>query len=173
MATHTVLNQSTPRVDIDELASNPALVEGLTTYDAGWAIDDLHTVGELVGSATFAADAAQANTATPALATHDRYGHRIDEVTYDESYHRVIGAAVSAGAHTSGWAQPRPGANVARAATFMLFAQVEPGHACPVSMTHSAVPVVAQHPDLAARWLPRLYSTDYDPTLSAAKGSAL
>lgn len=173
MVTHTVLNQSTPRVDIDELATNPALVEGVETYDAGWALDHLHTVGELVGSAAFAADAARANTATPVLATHDRYGHRIDEVTYDQSYHRVIGAAVAAGAHTSAWARPRPGANVARAAAFMLFAQVEPGHACPVSMTHSAVPVVAQDPDLAARWLPRLYSTGYDPALSASKGSAL
>jgi putative acyl-CoA dehydrogenase len=173
MATHTVLNQSIPRVDVDELTANPALVEGLKTYDAGWAIDELHAVGQLVGSAQFADDAVRANTADPKLHTHDRYGHRIDEVEYDESYHRVIGAAVAAGAHTSAWARPRPGADVARAAAFMLFAQVEPGHACPVSMTHSAVPVVAQDPQLAARWLPRLYSTDYDPALHPGKGSAI
>ena len=80
-----------------------------------------------------------ANVHTPTAQPHDRWGFRLDEVEYDPSYHRVIGAAVARGAHTSAWADPQPGAHVARAAMFMLFAQVEPGHACPVSMTHAAV----------------------------------
>ncbi|MGO7983614.1 DNA alkylation response protein, partial [Rhizobium johnstonii] len=90
-----------------------------------------------------------ANVTELVLQTHDRWGNRIDEVDYDESYHRIIRAAVAAGAHTAAWADPRPGANVARAATFMLFAQVEPGHACPISMSHSAVPALAETPALA------------------------
>src|SRR5690606_39724278 len=60
--------------------------------------------------------------------------------SYHPAYHRIMAAAVAAGAHTSAWAEPRAGANVARAAQFMLFAQVEPGHACPISMTHAVVP---------------------------------
>src|SRR5690606_24887482 len=77
------------------------------------------------------------------------------------------------GAHTAAWADPRPGANVARAAAFMLFAQVEPGHACPVSMTHAAVPALRADPALADRWMPRLLSRDYLPALRPGKPSAI
>lgn len=171
--THETFNQPPPRVDVDEFGLNGPLVEGVARYDAAWAHDDLHEVGRLVGSGSFQADAERANTNVPVLSTHDRWGNRIDEVEYDESYHRVIAAAAASGAHTSAWAEPRPGANVARAATFMLFAQVEPGHACPISMTHSAVPALAASPELEAKWLPRLLSRDYDGTLGEPKGSAL
>ncbi|HLS33683.1 MAG TPA: acyl-CoA dehydrogenase family protein, partial [Brevibacterium sp.] len=57
-----------------------------------------------------------------------------------------------------------PGANVERAACFMLFGQIEPGHACPVSMTHSAAAALKDTPH-AAFWLPRLLDTSYDPRL--------
>ncbi|QCQ91276.1 acyl-CoA dehydrogenase family protein [Rhodococcus sp. SGAir0479] len=165
--THEVFNQAPPRVGIDEFTSNTPLVEGVARYDAGWAAAHLSEVGSLVGTAGFQHDAELANTEVPRLHTHDRYGHRIDEVEYHPAYHRIISAAVEHGAHTSAWAQPRPGANVARAATFMLFAQVEPGHACPISMTHSAVPSLMLSPDLSERWLPRLYSRGYDGALAA------
>jgi putative acyl-CoA dehydrogenase len=172
--THEVVNQPPPRVDLDELTENAVLVEGLLRYDATWALEDLHDIGRLVGSASFQRDAVLANTVTPVLRGVDRWGNRIDEVDYHPSYHRIIGAAVAAGAHTSAWAQPRPGANVARAAAFMLFAQVEPGHACPVSMTHAAVPTLALQPDVAATWMPRLLSRDYDPDLGdGTKTSAI
>src|SRR5262249_2309321 len=55
---------------------------------------------------------------------------------------------------------------------FMLFAQVEPGHACPVSMTHAAVPVIAASP-YADEWMPRLLSREYDGALHPGKTSAL
>ncbi len=165
--THEVFNQAPPRVDVNEFTSNVALVEAVTRYDAGWAGEHLAEVGALVGAAEFQHAAELANTEIPRLHSHDRYGHRIDEVEYHPAYHRVISAAVEHGAHTSAWAQPRAGANVARAATFMLFAQIEPGHACPISMTHSAVPSLMLAPDLAERWLPRLYSRGYDGTLAA------
>jgi putative acyl-CoA dehydrogenase len=174
MATHEVFNQAPPRVGVDEFGSNTALVEGVEQYDAGWALDDLTRVGRYVGTEEFQHDAERANRVEPELRTHDRHGNRVDEVDYDDSYHRVIRAAVAEGAHTSAWADPRPGANVARAATFMLFAQIEPGHACPVSMTHAAVPVVAQNDALAERWMPRLLSRDYDGGLGTpSKSSAL
>lgn len=174
MATHEVLNQAPPRVDVDEFGSNAALREGVERYDAGWVIDDLTRVGRFVGTAEFQHDAERANVREPRLVSHDRHGNRVDEVEYDESYHRVIRAAVAEGAHTAAWAAPRPGANVARAATFMLFAQIEPGHACPVSMTHAAVPVVAQNPALSEKWMPRLLSRDYDGELGTpSKPSAL
>lgn len=173
MAGHEVVNQAPPRVGIDEFGSNRPLVDGVAHFDGEWALADLRTIGLLVGSGDFQRDAELANTRPPVLHTHDKYGHRIDEVDYDDSYHRIIAAAVAHGAHTSAWAQPRPGANVARAAAFMLFAQVEPGHACPVSMTHAVVPALAASETLTEQWLPRLLSRDYDAKLHADKSSAL
>jgi putative acyl-CoA dehydrogenase len=165
MATHTVTNQAPPRSDVNEFSSNTALVEGISRYRAEWAITELSRVGSLVGSAEFQHNAELANTNEPILHSHDRFGNRIDEVEYHPAYHAIIGAAVTAGAHTSAWAKPQPGANVARAATFMLFAQVEPGHACPISMTHAVVPSLMLQPDLAEQWLPRVLSTEYSPEL--------
>ena len=171
--THEVVNQVPPRVDVNELLTNIPLVDAVTHYEAGWALDDLTGVGQYVGTPEFQHDAERANRIEPELHTHDSHGNRIDEVEYDSSYSRIISAAVAAGAHTSAWAHPKPGANVARAATFMLFAQVEPGHACPISMTHSVVPALAASPTLAAKWMPRLFSRDYDGALYAGKTSAL
>ncbi|WP_114905569.1 acyl-CoA dehydrogenase family protein [Ornithinimicrobium murale] len=165
--THEVANQSPPRVDVNEFSTNPVLVEGLATFGADWAVPHLGPVGELVGSAAFQADARAAHARPPVLRTHDRWGHRIDEVDYDAGYHRIVAHAVAHGAHTGAWAQPRPGAHVARAATFMLFAQIEPGHACPVSMTHSVVPALRTTPEVADVWVPRVCGTGYDGRLRA------
>ncbi|MEO9013935.1 MAG: acyl-CoA dehydrogenase family protein [Terrimesophilobacter sp.] len=173
MLTHTVVNQAPPRVGINEFAANIPLVEAVRHYDAEWALQGLEEIGALVGTESFQADAETANVNLPTLATHDRYGHRIDEVHYDASYHRIIAHAVAHGVHTGAWADPKPGANVARAAGFMLFAQIEPGHACPISMTHSAVPALRVQPELAKAWLPRLYSRDYDGELGAHQPGAL
>lgn len=175
MATHTVTNQAAPREGLDEYALNLPLVEGVHRYGAGWASAELHATGDLVGGAGFAHDAELANAHEPELRSFDRWGNRIDEVEYHPAYHRIIGAAVTAGAHTSAWADPRPGAQVARAAQFMLFAQIEPGHACPVSMTHAVVPTLQQFAPAALRdaWLPRLLSREYSPDLAPGKGSAL
>ncbi|MHA6668318.1 acyl-CoA dehydrogenase family protein [Homoserinimonas sp. A447] len=173
MNTHDVVNQPPLRVDINEFTSNEPLTDAVQHYDAGWAAPELELVGALVGSADFQHDAELANTNPPALKAFDRYGNRVDEVEYYPSYHRIIAAATRNGAHTAAWADPRPGANVARAASFMLFAQVEPGHACPISMTHAAVPALAGTPELLEQWLPRLLSRDYDGSLTAGKSSAL
>jgi putative acyl-CoA dehydrogenase len=174
-ATHHVENQPPWRVDVDEFTSNAPLRAAVDAFGAGWADAELHTVGAHVGSEDFQRDAHLANTHTPVAHMHDRWGFRLDEVEYDPSYHRVIAAAVAHGAHTSAWAEPRSGAHVARAAAFMLYAQVEPGHACPVSMTHAAVASIADSPWVADEWLPRLYSREYEPRLlpNEQKRSAL
>ncbi len=172
--THEVANQPPPRTDVDEYATNVVLAEAVQRHDASWAGQELGVVGRLVGSSAFQHDADLANKHVPTLQPFDRWGRRVDHVEYHPAYHRIIADAVGHGAHTGAWAQPRPGANVARAASFMLFSQVEPGHACPVSMTHAAVPSLALQPDVAAQWLPRLFARSYDPALdTAAKPSAL
>nr|WP_315267746.1 acyl-CoA dehydrogenase family protein [Microbacterium lemovicicum] len=174
-STHYVTNQPTIRWDIDEYALNAPLVAAVDAFGADWAQHALSEAGALVGSRTFQQDAHLADRHPPVAYPHDRWGFRLDEVEYDPAYHRVLSAAVARGAHTSAWADPRPGAGVARAAMFMLFAQIEPGHACPVSMTHAAVDAIAGSPWVADGWLPRLYSREYDPRLlpNEEKRSAL
>lgn len=174
-ATHEVTNQALARVDVNEYELNAPLGSAVKQFGAEWADASLVEVGAHVGSAAFIEDARMANTHTPVLQTHDRWGNRVDEVTYDPAYHRIITSAVAHGAHTSAWADPKPGASVARAATFMLFGQVEPGHACPVSMTHAAVASLRGTPGVADAWVPRLYSREYDPRMlpGSEKSSAL
>lgn len=175
MTAHEVFNQVPPRSGVNEYSRNTALVEAVARWGAGAPglhrdaehlrrAAGLEEIGALVGTARFQHDAELANTSTPVLHTHDRYGNRLDEVEYHPSYHRIIEAAVKAGAHTSAWAHPGAGASVDRAAAFYLFAQVEPGHACPISMTHAGVAIV-KNTDLPNRddWMRRLLSTVYRP----------
>ncbi|MCR2765147.1 acyl-CoA dehydrogenase family protein [Microbacterium sp. zg.B48] len=174
-ATHYVENQPPVRTEVNEYAANAPLVEGVAAFGAAWADEALREAGALVGSPSFQRDATLANVHPPVAQAHDRWGFRLDEVEYDPSYHRVISEAVARGAHTSAWSDPKQGADVARAAMFMLFAQVEPGHACPVSMTHAAVASIKESPWVADTWLPRLYSREYEPRLlpNEEKTSAL
>ena len=175
--THCVTNQPPPRVDLNEYTANIPLREYLRTV--GEAVGEaegeatLEASGAVVGSAQFQDDARLAHKNPPILHTHSKYGQRIDEVEYHPSYHRIISAAVAAGAHTSAWQKPGVGANAHRAAQFMLFAQVEPGHACPISMSHAAVDTLQLAPELAQEWLPRLYSRNYSPALQHGKPGAL
>jgi putative acyl-CoA dehydrogenase len=70
--------------------------------------------------------------------------------------------------HSSPWANPRPGAHVARAAAAMLASECEAGHVCPVSMTYSSVPVIRRDAELAREWEPRICSTKYDSSFQPA-----
>ncbi|MGB6244167.1 acyl-CoA dehydrogenase family protein [Gordonia sp. (in: high G+C Gram-positive bacteria)] len=173
-ATHEVFNQAPSRVDVNEYTSHAALVEAVSAYGGRWATDSLTEAGALVGRADFQRDAELANTITPKLQTHDRWGNRIDDIEFHPAYHRIIRDAIAHGAHTSCWSDPRDGAHVARAATFMQFAQIEPGHSCPVSMTHAVVPSLRADQRIADEWLPRVFSREYAHELgSGAKPSAI
>jgi putative acyl-CoA dehydrogenase len=56
----------------------------------------------------------------------------------------------------------------------MMFAQIEPGHSCPISMTNAAIPSLDLQPDVAAIWKPRALSRSYTPELDApGKASAI
>ncbi|MGW0036854.1 acyl-CoA dehydrogenase family protein [Gordonia sp. NPDC003376] len=171
--THTVLNQSVPRVDVNEYETNQVLREAITRHDGAWGDAELVEIGALVGTEQFQHDAKLANTITPQFHPFDRWGNRIDEVEYHPSYHRIIGASIAHGAHTRCWADPQPGSHVVRAAAFYLFGQIEPGHACPVSMTHAVIPSLELQPDVAAQWVPKALSRSYSPELSADKSSAI
>jgi putative acyl-CoA dehydrogenase len=167
-STHSVVNQSPRRTDRDEFADNRPLVEAVTRYQAGWARQRLHDAGRLTGSRVFQEWAESANIHSPELHTHDRYGHRIDEVRYHPAYHDIISRSIAAGTHALSWREPRPGAQVARQALHILFGGAESGHGCPVTMTHAVVPVLRRQPELAEEWEPRILGSGYDPTLRPA-----
>ncbi len=164
-ATHEVTNQPPPLVDYDVFTSDVALVEGVQRHNAGWAIEDLAALGRRAGSEECQQWGRLANTNPPHLVTHDRYGHRIDEVEFHPAWHQLMTVAVEHGLHSSSWTRPLPGAHVARAAAFSVWSHTEGGHGCPISMTHAAVPALRVDKTLADEWVPRLMSNVYDPGL--------
>ena len=168
-ATHEVTNQPPPLEGYDVFGADAALVEAVEREGAGWAVDDLHALGRLAGSPEAIGWGFDANRYPPELRTHDRYGHRVDEVAYHPAYHELMQVAVSHGLHGAPWAVEQPGAHVARAAGFVAWSQVETGHGCPISMTYSIVPALRTEPDLAAEWEPRLVARAYDPRNVAAR----
>jgi putative acyl-CoA dehydrogenase len=170
-ATHDVLNQIPPLAGHD-VAADPALLAGLHREGGSWAEAEVHQLGMLAGSAATQEHARLANVNKPVLRTHDAQGHRIDEVEFHPSWHHLMTIAVGHGLHAAPWADARPGAHVARAAKFIVWAQAEAGHGCPISMTYAAVPALRHAPDLAARYEPLLASRIYDPGLRVPDGKA-
>jgi putative acyl-CoA dehydrogenase len=161
--THEVLNQPPPLEGYDVFGADRALTEGTERHGAGWAGKRLHELGELAGSAESIRWGFSANEHGPVLHTHDRFGHRIDEVEYHPTYHELMRVAVEHELHGGPWRSPRDGAHVARAAGFMVWSQVDAGHGCPISMTYAIVPALRSEPSLAAAWEPQLTSSAYDP----------
>ena len=85
---------------------------------------------------------------------------RDDEVEFHPAWHALLGLGVEHGLHAYPWADPRPGAHVARAAKFILLAEAEAGVGCPLSMTYSAVPALRAEPALAEEWEPLLVARE-------------
>ncbi|GAA2829215.1 acyl-CoA dehydrogenase family protein [Kitasatospora paracochleata] len=160
-ATHEVTNQ-VPDPFGHDVAADPTLLAALHRAGAGWAEEDLHRLGVLAGSEQAWDWARGANDHPPVLRTHDRYGHRVDEVEFHPYWHELMRTAVSHGLHAAPWRETRPGAHTARAAKFYVWGQVEAGHTCPVSMTYAAVPALRTTPELASWLEPLLASTEYD-----------
>jgi putative acyl-CoA dehydrogenase len=173
--THEVLNQPPPLAGHDLYDADPVLAEALHREGAGWAEEQVRALGVLAGGPEAIAWGETADANPPVLRTHDRYGRRVDEVEFHPAWHRLLGTALEHGLHAAPWRDPRPGAQVARAAGFYLWTQVEAGHGCPVSMTFAAVPALRAAPGLAEVWEPKLTALAYQPALApvAEKAGAL
>ncbi|MFJ1968697.1 acyl-CoA dehydrogenase family protein [Streptomyces sp. NPDC087903] len=172
-STHTVTNQPPPLVGYDVFTADRVLTGAVERHTAPGLLDEvrgeLAALGRTCGSAQVQEWGAEANEHPPELRTHDRYGHRVDEVAFHPAWHRLLGKGVSAGL-TAAWT--RPGGHVRRAAAFLLWTQVDAGNCCPLSMTHAAVPALRTDPALAAEWEPRLTSMVYDQGLRPADRKA-
>ncbi|MBP2406340.1 putative acyl-CoA dehydrogenase AidB [Streptomyces netropsis] len=160
-ATHEVLNQAPPLTGFTT-ADDPALLEALRRDGGGWGEAEVRELGARAGSQETQEHSRLAEAHPPVLRTHDRFGHRVDEVEFHPAWHALMAAAVESGQHAAPWAQARPGAHLVRAAKFYVWAQAEPGHGCPISMTYAAVPALRAQPELAALYEPLLASRSYD-----------
>ncbi len=170
--THEVTNQSTPLVDYDVFSSDTALVEATTTFGAAAELDELSKLGRRTSSAEVQQWAWEADTVPPVLHTHDRFGHRIDEVTFHPAWHNLMSEAVSHGLHAAPWAEDVEAAHTKRAAGFVTWYQAEAGHGCPISMTYAAVPALLSDPGISDEWINGLTSRTYDFGLRAPASKA-
>lgn len=161
LRTHDVTNQPSALTDYN-VADDPALLDGLAAFGAGWARDEVRAFGNALGRDEVLELGRLANRFPPELKLFDRYGRRIDEVEFHPAYHRLMAIAMDAQVHARGWRDAKPGAQVARTALAYLMNQVESGVCCPMAMTCAIVPALRNEPALAKRWEPRFTATDYD-----------
>ena len=161
--THEVFNQAPPFEDVNLFGCDLALQEAVNREGAGWASASLQALGATLGSAATLELGRQANANPPVLHHVDRGGRRIDDVEFHPSWHQLMALMIGAGVHSAPWDSGQAGAQVARAAQFMLFGQIENGTQCPVTMTYASVPALRQAGALGAAWLPKILSREYDP----------
>jgi putative acyl-CoA dehydrogenase len=161
-ATHEVANQSVPFEDVNYYEADLPLQEALFREGGGWAVDRVRDAGAVAGSAEAREHGRRAERNAPRLVTHDRFGHRVDVVDFDPSWHWLLRGAVEREIHALPWRDPRPGSHVARAALMGLWGQANAGVMCPISMCYSAIPALRVDPQIAAEWEPRLTMPDYE-----------
>ena len=137
-------------------AQRPARRRRVDAFGAGWANDALARGGRARRIAVVPAGRRRSPTSTPRWPTRTTGGASASTRSSTTRRTTACSPRRSRAARTRPRGRTRGrGRDVARAAMFMLFAQVEPGHACPVSMTHAAVASIKDSPWVADEWLPR------------------
>lgn len=163
--THTVFNQPAPLDHSNLFLSDTPLREAVLREGAGWDTARLASVGQQLGSAGSLELGRLANRHPPELLRYNARGQRLDDLRFHPAWHLLMQGLCANRVHNLPWqAGTQEGAFVARAARFLLHAQVEAGTLCPVTMTFGAIPLLQQHlPAPFQRWLPGLLSDRYDP----------
>ena len=161
--THEVINQPPALQDYNLFDQDLALQEAARREGADGSTPALREFGALAGAASTIDLGFRANQHKPVFNSHDRFGHRIDEVDFHPAYHQLMTIAMEHGLHSSPWTHPGQGAHVARAAKYYMHSQVEAAHGCPITMTFAAIPSIRNQPDLARDWEQRILANSYDP----------
>jgi putative acyl-CoA dehydrogenase len=160
-ATHVVENQVPDLPDCNLFLTDAALIAGVRR-EGGEAFEaELELWGRRLGEAGLGRLAAEANRQPPVLRAYDGTGHRVDAVDFHPGWARFLSLAFAQGMHSAAWMAPAPGAQVARAAHYLMHGQVEAGSLCPITMTSAAIPLLARESWFLAIE-PRLASRDYD-----------
>ena len=161
---HEVINQPGDLAGYNAFAADRPLTEAMRAFGADWASAKLEKAGDIVGSRDVQQLARLANRHVPELRTHDRFGHRIDEVEFHPAYHELMALVFASETHSLAWAEAgRPGAHVARAALSYLWNQGESGICCPMGMTFASVAALASDVGILGHWREKVLSPNYDP----------
>ncbi|PDN45975.1 isovaleryl-CoA dehydrogenase [Salmonella enterica] len=165
--THTVFNQPAPLNNSNFFLSDGALCEAVSREGAGWDSDLLASIGQQLGTAESLELGRLANAHPPELLRYDPQGQRLDDVRFHPAWHLLMQGLCANRVHNLAWEEEaRAGSFVARAARFVLHAQVEAGTLCPVTMTFAATPLLLQMlPATFHDWLVPLRSDRYDSHL--------
>lgn len=162
--THLVFNQPEPLSNSNLFLSDTALREAVMREHAGWDGEDLSRIGLQLGSQESLELGRLANANPPELLRYDAAGQRLDQVRFHPAWYVLMQELVNHRVHNLPWQEDaRIGSFVARAARFILHAQVEAGSLCPITMTFGAIPLLQQTlPSQFRSWLPPLLSDRYD-----------
>jgi putative acyl-CoA dehydrogenase len=174
--THEVFNQTPTLTDYNLFTSDAALQEAVQREGAAWAISDLERAGAELGTCTLSEHGRLANRFTPVLQSFNSQGQRIDSIEFHPSWHALMRGIVARGYHSSPWGREgarsatalhgahsaQDGAHAARAAGYLMQAQIESGTLCPTTMTYGAIAAMRRDDRLAREWVPRLLSREYD-----------
>ena len=166
--THTVFNQPAPLTNSNLFLSDRALCEAVSREGADWDAELLASIGQQLGTAESLELGRLANANPPELLRFDASGARLDDVRFHPAWHLLMQGLCANRVHNLAWEEEaRKGAFVARAARFILHAQVEAGTLCPITMTHAATPLLQQAlPRAFHDWLTPLLSDRYDSHLT-------
>src|SRR5437016_2879200 len=154
----------------DVFRSDPALVEAVWREAGQWAMEGCSALGAVCGQPETIELGFAANEHPPVHVAYDRSGRRVDAVEFHPSWHSLLDLAAWHGLMGRPWVEGRPGAHAARAARFILLAQVEAGVMCPIAMTYASVPALRLVPEVAAVWEPLVTAAEYDPRPLPATG---
>ena len=166
LARHRVFNQTPPLTDYNLFTSDEALQEALQREGAAAHQEELERAGAATGSAASFDDARLANRYPPVLQNFNVQGERIDWIEFHPSWHALMKGIAARGYHSAPWAladgRTLAGAHTARAAGYLMQAQVECGTLCPTTMTYGAIAAMRRDAWLAREWVPRLITREYD-----------
>lgn len=166
--THTVFNQPIPLNNSNLFLSDASLRDAVAREGAGWDAELLASIGQQLGTAESLELGRLANANPPELLRYDPTGERLDDVRFHPAWHLLMQGLCANRVHNLAWEEEaRAGAFVARAARFVLHAQVEAGTLCPVTMTFAATPLLQQAlPAMFQDWHKPLLSDRYDAHLA-------
>jgi putative acyl-CoA dehydrogenase len=167
------LNQTPPLAAYNLFTSDRALEEAVRREGALHHLEQLADEGAAIGSAGNFEHGRLANRYPPVLQSYDVRGERIDAIEFHPSWHALMEGIAARGYHSAPWLSElgggeqgvgeQAGAHVARAAGYLMQAQVECGTLCPTTMTYGAIAALRRDPELTKSWLPHLLTRRYDP----------
>ncbi|MFZ4166076.1 acyl-CoA dehydrogenase family protein [Brevundimonas sp. NPDC058933] len=169
--THEVTNQPPPLEDLNLFTGDRALADAARRAGGRQHEARLTALGARCGSAEVIDWGVRANRVPPVLETHDRYGRRIDEVTFHPAYHELMSLGLEAGLASAAWDGMENG-HVLHAAILFLTGQADSGTSCPMTMTYASVPALAVEPAVGAPWIEKIRGGRYDPAVRPAPDKA-